>query len=657
MASSFSLTSNSYEGRCLKLSCTQTKNIADNTSTIKWTLTSTGGSSNYYSIGPTTVKINGTTVYDKRRVDWYEYIFPAKTGSTSGTITVKHTNTGSKSISVSLTTAVYVAAETTKSGTWTLDSIPRQATISSAPNFNDEENPKITYSNPAGSAVSSLQACISLDGSKADIAYRDISKSGTSYTFNLTDAEREVLRDACTTSNSRTVYFYIRTTIGDNKFTSKLGKTLTIVNAAPTFTSSQLSYADTDAAVTAITQDSSLIVQNKSNLKVTYTKATAKKSATISKYTFTLNGVTKTSTSAGGTIDFGKVNSEQNLTLSVTVTDSRGNTASATTTITCYKYYSPSFVDFKAYRANQNGNIDLNGTWLKCEYTTNIASVNGINTRTINITGVGSESIPASGDSILIDLNGDKDSTYQVQAVVTDSFGGTAKSAINTVFGDSRIINVSPDGTGVAIGKKCSGEERFESRWDAYFDGDLFMKNDSGSYEALISMMHPVGSIYTTSTNTNPSEILGGTWSLINKSFTPYANSNSDYFVAQSNVSGVTCSIVRNDSTIRVRLNCTLGYNVTDDSTLIGALQWEKIGVNTIPYTLYQYPAGCDGGAAVILLSINNENGNVQTIEAVGYNKGDSTNGMAMYLDFTVPVRHTDMIDSFCNQFHWKRTA
>lgn len=657
MASSFSLTSKSYDGRYLKLSCTQTKDIASNTSTIKWTLTSAGGNSNYYSIGPTTVKINGTTVYDKRRVDWNEYIFPAKTGSTSGTIKVTHNSTGDKSISVSLTTAVYTYAETTKSGTWTLDDIPRQATVSSAPNFNDEENPTIKYSNPAGSAVTTLQACISLTGSKDDIIYRDINKSGTSYTFSLTDAERDILRKACTAANSRTIYFYIKTIIGGVTFYSKLAKTLSIVNANPTFTSSQLSYADTNATVTKITGDPLMIVQNKSNLKVTYTAATVKKSAAISKYTFTLNGVTKTSTAAGGTIDFGKINSEKDLTLNVTVTDSRGNTASATKKITCYKYYSPSFIDFKAYRANKDGKIDSNGAYLKCEYSTNIASVNGINARTVNIIGVGTEQVSASGNNILIDLNGDKDSTYKVYAEVNDLFGGTAKSEIGTVFGSSRIINISPDGTGVAIGKKSSGSERFESRWDAYFDNNLFIKNAQGDFNSLIDLIHPVGSVFITSENINPSTMLGGEWMLINKSFAPYAGENNNFFTAESNISKALCIVERNDSTVRIRLSCTLGYNVTDTSTLIGTLNWGKIGVNQITYALYQYPAGCDAGAAVILCEVGATKGEVYTVEAVGANGGNQTTNANMYLDFTVPVKHTDMIDSFCNKFYWERTA
>ena len=269
---------NSYDGRRLRLYCTSTTNIANNTSTIKWTLYSENGNSNYYSTGPTTVTINGTQVYYKARVAYSSQTFPAAKGSVSGTLTVTHNSDGKKAISVSLSTAIYTATVTTNSGTWTLDNIPRQATITSAPNFTDIQNPTIQYSNPAGSNVTSLQACISLTGSTSDIAYRNISMTGTSYTFNLTEAERNVLRQATTTSNTRTVYFYIKTVISGNTLYSNQAVTLTIVNANPTF---NVAYLDTNSTTTAITNNNQQIIQNNSTLQINLTNITALKYATL----------------------------------------------------------------------------------------------------------------------------------------------------------------------------------------------------------------------------------------------------------------------------------------------------------------------------------------------------------------------------------------
>ena len=70
VASSITLTSSSYEGRYMELTCTQAKDIANNKSTISWTLSVNGGEELYYTTGPTKVIINGIEVYSSDRVAW-----------------------------------------------------------------------------------------------------------------------------------------------------------------------------------------------------------------------------------------------------------------------------------------------------------------------------------------------------------------------------------------------------------------------------------------------------------------------------------------------------------------------------------------------------------------------------------------------------------
>lgn len=120
-------TSNSYSGRVLKLTITESVNVAANKSTLKWTLTSTGGSATYYSIAPTTVKINGTTVYSKGATDWSSKVFPAATGSTSGSIDVTHNSDGKKSVSVEFSTRVWYSSAENYGGTLALTNIDRTA--------------------------------------------------------------------------------------------------------------------------------------------------------------------------------------------------------------------------------------------------------------------------------------------------------------------------------------------------------------------------------------------------------------------------------------------------------------------------------------------------------------------------------------------------
>lgn len=335
---------NSYEGRKLRLYCTSTTNIANNTSTIKWTLYSEGGSSSYYSTGPTTVTINGTRVYYKDRVAYSSKTFPASKGSVSGTLTVTHNSDGKKSISVSLATAIYTSSVTTNSGTWTLDNIPRYATITSAPNFTDIQNPTIGYNNQAGNNATSLQGCIaSNDGNTVYVPYRDISKTGTSYTFNLTDAERNALRQASSNSKTLTVKFYVKTVISGNTFYQNKAVTFTVVDANPTF---NVNYLDTNSSTTAITGNNQQIIQNKSTLQINITNATALKYATLSSASVNINGSVTTESISGSslTLNIGTIDVSQNLTIPVTITDSRNNSTTINLNIQVLAWSLPSAI-------------------------------------------------------------------------------------------------------------------------------------------------------------------------------------------------------------------------------------------------------------------------------------------------------------------------
>lgn len=270
--------------------------------------------------------------------------------STSATFDVQHNSDGSLS---GYAKAVFTKGNTTTSyacnsgsvstATTKLTDIPRQANITSAPNFNDEESPIIKYSNPAGNSVSSLQACISLDGSNADISYRDISKTGTSYTFNLTEDERNILRKA-TTSNSRTVKFYVRTIISGNTFYSILSKTFTIINGNPTF--EDYTYKDTNSQVTSVTGNDQILVKGLSTLEVTISaenKMIANKQSTPKNYSISIDNITKSVDYSTDDliIDVGNISSNGTKRLTVRAYDSRNNSIPVEKDIIIYDYENP----------------------------------------------------------------------------------------------------------------------------------------------------------------------------------------------------------------------------------------------------------------------------------------------------------------------------
>lgn len=236
----------------------------------------------------------------------------------------------------------------------------------------------------------------------------------------------------------------------------------------PTYASSNISYYDSNTTVTAITGNNQHIVQNKSNLKIKCTGATAKNSATISSYSAVFNNVTKTI--ASGDLDFGKINLSNSASVTITVTDSRGYTASATKTITIYSYSSPT-AQLTAYRKNNYEDE----SYFKCDAS--ISSVNGKNTMTIKYGyAQGSTSSPTASTSIAdntqVTLTLNKNNEYRFIARVQDKFETkdfyiVLPKGVFIEFWDTQKLSVGINGF-------PKHEKSFEVFGDLYTEG----KND-----------------------------------------------------------------------------------------------------------------------------------------------------------------------------------
>lgn len=221
------------------------------------------------------------------------------------------------------------------------------AKISSAPDFNDENNPTITYTNPLGNIATTLQARIeNSTGTSAYIEYRNINKTGTlSYTFNFTTTERNTLRSACSNSSSPLVVkFVIRTEVDGTTYWSTVNKTMSIVNGNPTFT--DFAYADTNTTVSNLIGTNQALVQGKSNLQVTISSANkmvAIKQASPKNYTASIDNKTIPANYSTNdvVIDMGTISSSGTQRLTVTAYDSRDNFTPRYKDITIYEYKKP----------------------------------------------------------------------------------------------------------------------------------------------------------------------------------------------------------------------------------------------------------------------------------------------------------------------------
>lgn len=499
MASSFALNSGSYEGRYLRVSCVQTKDVATNKSRIDWTLSSVGGSSNYYSVGATTLIISGNQVYHKERVNWDAKVFPAAKGSVSGYIYVDHNPGGDQGINIYLTTAIYVGQTSTYSGYWQLDDIPRQAYITSSPNFTDLDNPTVYYSNPAGNAVSSLRACISFTGANDDIAYRDIPKTGTYYSFMLTDEERNILRNN-TTSGSRTVIFYVTTVIGGAVYWSTDAKTFTVVENDDTRPTVTITATLNNGSLPSAFKD--MYIQGKSRLDVSIS-AQGKYSANILSCSANIGGETYNSNPflsnvirQSGTVDvigYAK--------------DSRQFTGSAKKQIVVAEYSKPLVIPIDSenaitcYRSDGNGKRVGNSTsvWIKAKKS--YYSLSGKNQcelqwrkKLVNeVWDDGNEEhewhdlIPKTDtttteyNALLPGVEFDLRKSYSIQIKATDDVGEYDIKGFEIPTQDV-AMHLGKGGKNVSIGEYCDYTEdyTFRSAWKAIFDKGIVDGTDTG---------------------------------------------------------------------------------------------------------------------------------------------------------------------------------
>jgi hypothetical protein len=287
--------------------------------------------------------------------------------------------------------------------------------------------------------------------------------------------------------------------------------------------------------------ENTILVKGKNALTISVSDCEAGVGSTIQSYAFIGPSVSTiiSRSENNASINVSSVSEFGELVYMVKVTDARGRSASNVATIECYDYYAPTFTSFNAYRADADQLPNINGSYIKCDYSVDYADVNGTNSVSVVVNYNENTS-----DNPFVDLFGDTNTTYKVSMTVTDSYGGTNKTSVITIFGESRVLNITSDGTGMAIGKMAESSELFECRWNAKFNKDI--SGDSATFnkvdckdvecEAVISdkincdeftisqntifeLIYPVGSIYMSVNNVPPETLFGGTWEQIEDTF------------------------------------------------------------------------------------------------------------------------------------------
>lgn len=222
--------------------------------------------------------------------------------------------------------------------------------------------------------------------------------------------------------NAQSGSYKVQVIYGSSTKTRNNGNTYTVNSSNCTPTVGALTYKDTNTTVVNITGNNQRIVRNKSTLQFTCAVATAKNSASITKYEVTFNNVIKSRTTAG-TLDYGTINLSYGTTATLVVTDSRGFTAKTTCNVTIDNWVEPSGITTIKRKNNYEAE-----TYLKVDGT--VSSVNSKNTMTIKYrykkTSASSyNSWQTLSDNTQITLSLDNTASWNFQIQVIDKFATT----------------------------------------------------------------------------------------------------------------------------------------------------------------------------------------------------------------------------------------
>lgn len=430
-------------------------NVAGNTSTISFTVT-IGGS---YQVSSSATKngsytVNGSTgsfsfTVGTQSNNWSKQIY-------SSSMTIPHNSDGTKTFSLSAWADVNISLSSgyvgrlSVSGSSTLDSIPRASYFA---NLSSTVAAGSSLSYTITSAGSGLTHNIyySFEGVDGWLS-QGVASSGT-WTFPMSALT------SIPNSTSGTLRVYLRTLSGGTQIGEKSYTVTVTVPSSVVPSISNLTLARTGATIPS-GWPSTTYVQNRSTVTATPTTAGAYGSTIVST-TLTLGSVNKSVNSGTPNATF-SLPTAGTFTITAKVVDSRGRTASRTSSQFTVSAYSPPRITSVAItRSNANGSSNEEGTTgsSKVSWTFSAISTNAVSTalryreKSSSTWTTVSGGLGTSGVAKLFATDALSTAyAYIVEATVTDSLGSKATyvAQIDAAF---VTMDFKPGGTGVAFGK------------------------------------------------------------------------------------------------------------------------------------------------------------------------------------------------------------
>ena len=508
--------------------------IENNTSQVEWWvgIRSNTAYHNHYGLSETyVVNINGTVVHNAVHTP------TVNSGATvwvaSGTTTVSHNADGSKSISVSASfnnadRGTYSPTTGSCSGSLKLTTIPR-ATTPSIDKPSLDCGGVIKISGTSASSNFSHKVYVTWNGTKTQIGTIASGTTTPSFSYTIPTAWEKNIPD----STSGIATFTLETISGSTSVGSKSVNATIKVRSGVVPSIGTVSVSDTNSICAGIGQ----YVQSQSKLKFSIATS-GNQGSTITSVSTKFNGQTY----SGSTFTTQAIQNSGTLTYTITVTDSRGRTATKSGSVSVVAYNPPSLTNVSAKRANSGYAVDeSSGTYALLHFKVGFTSLSNKNVTSFYI------QYRASGASSWTKINSwannytlEQDykagnlftsttTTYEIAFGVKDKFMNDYSWQIVTVTPTYTLINFGKDGKSLTFfGQDGNNPNRLTVNGDLAINS---VKENTSSTKMLVnggntvmyrdwnklvnsikSAMYPVGSVYITYNNVNPGTFLGGTW-------------------------------------------------------------------------------------------------------------------------------------------------
>lgn len=431
------------------------QSTANNTTTLNWSLQLISGSAG--RIDSTAPKAWSVTVNGVAYSGTNSVAIGNNTTKTlaSGQTTITHSSDGSKSFNYSFSQAFSITfagasiGTKTGSGTGTLNTIPR-ATTPTLSSTSADMGTTITINTPRASSSFTHDLAYSFAGGTYVSIQNGVATSTTwaiplSLASSIPNTTNGTVTIRCITKNGST-------TVGTTTalLTAKVPTTV-----IPTISSVALTEGTTGLANTY-----GAYIQSKSKVKASIT-ATGAYGSTIKSYSSSLLG--KTYTGASWTSD--TINLGGTISIVTTVTDSRGRTATKTTSFSVQDYTPPVITTFTVARYNPSGTADPDGTYLGAKLVYSVARLNNKNTASAVVQYKKSTDSTWTTLTTRTELSLDAtlkpagttfstDYQWDFRVTLTDAFNSATPATYTAVLPSGAVIfDIKADGKGIAFFK------------------------------------------------------------------------------------------------------------------------------------------------------------------------------------------------------------